>query len=71
MLRWLDCVLADTKAEVLLEYAEKTKTGLVPDPFLLRKSGQTFYNVSPIAKAKLKHSIRIIGYGLLIMEQAE
>jgi type I restriction enzyme M protein len=61
VLRRLDCVLADTKAEVLLEYAEKTKAGLVPDPFLLRKSGQTFYNVSPMDMAKVlgdEHHIR-------------
>ncbi len=48
VLRRLDCVLADTKAAVLKEFEAKTKAGLNPDPFLLRKSGQSFYNTSPL-----------------------
>ena len=47
MLRRLDCVLEGTKAAVLAEYAEKQKLGLNPEPFLLRKAKQSFYNVSP------------------------
>jgi type I restriction enzyme M protein len=44
VLRRLDCVLEPTKAAVLAEFAEKMKAGLNPDPFLLRKAGQSFYN---------------------------
>ncbi|WP_230370343.1 type I restriction-modification system subunit M N-terminal domain-containing protein [Paludibacterium denitrificans] len=53
VLRRLDCVLATTKADVLAENDAKTKLGLNPDPFLLRKAGQSFYNTSPLDLAKL------------------
>ncbi len=53
VLRRLDCVLEPTKAAVLAEYAEKQKAGLNPDPFLLRKSGQSFYNTSPLDMRRL------------------
>ncbi len=53
VLRRLDCVLEPTKAAVLAELAEKTKAGLTPDPFLLRKAGQSFYNTSPLDMRKL------------------
>jgi type I restriction enzyme M protein len=46
VLRRLDCVLEPTKAKVLAEYAAKKKAGLNPGPFLLRASGQSFYNTS-------------------------
>lgn len=48
VLRRLDCVLADTKPAVLAELAVKEKQGVNPEPFLLRKSGQSFYNTSPL-----------------------
>ena len=48
VLRRLDCVLAPTKQAVLSEYAERTKAGLNPAPFLLKKSGAHFYNTSPL-----------------------
>lgn len=48
VLRRLDCVLAPTKQAVLAEYKAKTAAGINPEPFLLRKSGQTFYNVSKL-----------------------
>ena len=48
VLRRLDCVLEATKADVLAEHAAKTKLGLNPEPFLLRKAGQSFYNISPL-----------------------
>ncbi|WP_193213287.1 type I restriction-modification system subunit M [Luteolibacter marinus] len=48
VLRRLDCVLEPTKASVLAEFAAKTAAGLNPEPFLLRKSGQSFYNTSPL-----------------------
>lgn len=53
VLRRLDCVLADTKSAVLAEFEAKTKAGLNPDPFLLRKAKQSFYNTSPLDLTKL------------------
>ncbi|WEN15397.1 class I SAM-dependent DNA methyltransferase [Rhodanobacter sp. AS-Z3] len=53
VLRRLDCVLASTKPAVLAEFEAKTKTGLNPDPFLLRKAKQSFYNTSPLDLPKL------------------
>jgi type I restriction enzyme M protein len=53
ILRRLDCVLEGTKAAVLAEFDAKTTAGLNPDPFLLRKSGQSFYNTSPLDLGKL------------------
>lgn len=53
VLRRLDCVLASTKAAVLEEFKLKTSQGVNPDPFLLRKSGQSFYNTSPLDLGKL------------------
>ena len=55
VLRRLDCVLAPTKAAVLKEHAERTKAKLNPEPFLLKKTGVGFYNVSPILD--LKHVV--------------
>lgn len=48
VLRRLDCVLATTKPAVLAEFEAKTKAGLNPDPFLLRKAKQSFYNTSKL-----------------------
>jgi type I restriction enzyme M protein len=53
VLRRLDCVLADTKSAVLAEFEAKTKAGLNPDPFLLRRAKQSFYNTSPLDLTKL------------------
>ncbi len=53
VLRRLDCVLEPTKPAVLAELAAKQKSGLNPEPFLLRKSGQSFYNTSPLGMKKL------------------
>lgn len=53
VLRRLDCVLEPTKAAVLSELAEKEAQGLNPEPFLLRKSKQSFYNQSPLDLPKL------------------
>ncbi|MHC2666982.1 type I restriction-modification system subunit M [Bradyrhizobium diazoefficiens] len=53
VLRRLDCVLEATKAKVLAEFAAKKKAGLNPDPFLLRASGQSFYNTSDLDLRKL------------------
>lgn len=53
VLRRLDCVLEATKPAVLAEFDAKTKAGLNPDPFLLRKAGQSFYNTSQLDLVKL------------------
>ena len=53
VLRRLDCVLEATKPKVLTDFAAKTKQKLNPDPFLLRASGQSFYNTSPMDMGKL------------------
>ncbi|RQO81357.1 class I SAM-dependent DNA methyltransferase [Acidovorax sp. FJL06] len=53
VLRRLDCVLEPTKAAVLSELAEKEVQGINPEPFLLRKSKQSFYNQSPLDLPKL------------------
>jgi HsdM N-terminal domain len=53
VLRRLDCVLEATKPAVLHELATREKAGLNPEPFLLRKSGQLFFNTSPLDMKKL------------------
>jgi len=53
VLRRLDCVLEATKPAVLAELEAKTKLGVHPEPFLLRKSGHKFYNQSPLDMPKL------------------
>ena len=53
VLRRLDCVLEATKPAVLAEFKAKSKAGLNPEPFLLRKAGQSFYNTSPLDLTKL------------------
>lgn len=53
VLRRLDCVLEPTKAAVLAEFDAQTKAGVNPEPFLLRKAGQSFYNTSPLDMKKL------------------
>jgi hypothetical protein len=70
VLRRLDCVLEPTKAEVLAEKASREKAGLNPEPFLLRKSGQFFYNTSPIDLKKLMGDQDHIGENLRAYMQA-
>ncbi|MBJ9658784.1 SAM-dependent DNA methyltransferase [Burkholderia multivorans] len=53
ILRRLDCVLDATKPKVLSELASISKTGLNPDPFLRRITGQAVYNTSPLDLVKL------------------
>ncbi len=48
VLRRIDCVLEPTKEAVLAEHAAKITAGINPEPFVLRKAGQTFYNVSKL-----------------------
>src|SRR5215204_3308361 len=53
VLRRLDCVLETTKPAVLAELEAKTKAGLHPEQFLLRKARQSFCNASPLDLVKL------------------
>ena len=53
VLRRLDCTLADSKMAVLKEFRNKQKQGINPDPFLIRASGQSFYNTSELDLTKL------------------
>jgi type I restriction enzyme M protein len=53
VLRRLDCVLEETKAAVLEELEKREKAKLNPEPFLLKASGQLFYNTSPLDMKKL------------------
>jgi len=70
VLRRLDCVLEATKAAVLTEKAVREKAGLNPEPFLLRKSGQFFYNTSPLDLKKLMGDQDHIGENLRAYLQA-
>jgi len=53
VLRRLDCVLEPTKAAVLAEKKLRDKARVNPEPFLLKKSGQLFYNTSDLDLKKL------------------
>lgn len=53
VLRRLDCVLESTKNAVLAEFTVKQSQGLNPEPFLIRKAGQSFYNTSALDLVKL------------------
>lgn len=64
VLRRLDCVLEPTKAAVLAELAKREKAKLNPEPFLLRTSGQLFYNTSPLDMKKLMGDQDHIGENL-------
>jgi hypothetical protein len=49
----LDARRSATQAPPFAEFPAKRKAGLNPDPFLLRVSGQSFYNTSPMDMGKL------------------
>jgi len=70
VLRRLDCVLEATKAAVLKEKEVREKAGLNSEPFLLRKSGQLFYNTSPLDLKKLMGDQDHIGENLRAYLQA-
>lgn len=53
VLRRLDCVLEPTKAAVLAEFEAQKDSGLPVEHFLLDKSGQSFFNSSPMDMGKL------------------
>jgi type I restriction enzyme M protein len=48
VLRRLDCVLEPTKPRVLNQLLVREKSGINPEQFLLKESGQGFYNTSPL-----------------------
>jgi type I restriction enzyme M protein len=64
VLRRLDCVLESTKGAVLSELERRKKAAVNPGPFLLRKSGQLFYNTSPLDLKKLMGDQDHIGENL-------
>ena len=71
VLRRLDCVLESTKVAVLpAEKAAREKAGLNPEPFLLKKSGQFFYNTSPLDLKKLMGDQDHMGENLRAYMQA-
>lgn len=53
VLRRLDCVLAPTKDAALKEHAAKVSAGIAFEPFVKRKTGLDFYNVSSLDMPKL------------------
>lgn len=70
VLRRLDCVLEPTKAAVLAELDKRKKAGVNPEPFLLRKAGQLFYNTSPLDIKTLMGDQDHIGENLRAYMQA-
>jgi type I restriction enzyme M protein len=70
VLRRLDCVLETTKEAVLAEKVTREKAELNPEAFLLRKSGQLFYNTSPLDLKKLMGDQDHIGENLRAYMQA-
>ena len=53
VLRRLDCVLAPTKDAALKEHAARQAAGIAFEPFVKRKTGLDFYNVSSLDMSKL------------------
>ncbi|MEZ5305078.1 MAG: class I SAM-dependent DNA methyltransferase [Verrucomicrobiales bacterium] len=70
VLRRLDCVLEPTKAAVLAEKEKREAAGLNPEPFLLRKAGQLFFNTSPLDLKRLMGDQDHIGENLRSYLQA-
>jgi len=70
VLRRLDCVLEETKPAVLAELAKRTAAKVNPEPFLLRKANQLFYNTSPLDLKKLMGDQDHIGENLRAYLQA-
>lgn len=64
VLRRLDCVLESTKEAVLAENIEKLSAGINPEPFILRKAQQSFYNTSSLDMKKLMGDPDNIGANL-------
>lgn len=53
VLRRLDCVLEPTKAAVVAEHKLRSKGKVNAEPFLLKKSGQLFFNTDEMDLKKL------------------
>ena len=70
VLRRLDCVLEPTKVAVLAELDKRTKAKLNPEPFLLKVSGQLFFNTSPLDLKRLMGDQDHIGENLRSYIQA-
>lgn len=70
VLRRLDCVLEKTKSAVLAEREKRKKAGVNPEPFLLRKSAELFYNTSLLDLKKLMGDQDHIGENLRAYLQA-
>ncbi|HQQ69497.1 MAG TPA: class I SAM-dependent DNA methyltransferase [Alicycliphilus sp.] len=70
VLRRLDCVLEASKSAVLAELAAREKLGVNPEQFLLRASGQSFYNTSPLDLKKLLGDQDHIAHNLYSYVQA-
>lgn len=70
VLRRLDCVLESTKPAVLKEFEKRKAAKINPEPFLLKKAGQLFYNTSPLDIKKLMGDQDHIGENLRAYLQA-
>lgn len=70
VLRRLDCVLESTKPAVLAELEKRKKAGVNPEPFLLSKAKQLFFNTSPLDLKKLMGDQDHIGENLRAYMQA-
>ncbi|MEI6673937.1 MAG: class I SAM-dependent DNA methyltransferase [Verrucomicrobiota bacterium] len=70
VLRRLDCVLEATKPAVLVEKTKREQAKLNPEPFLLKKSRQLFFNTSPLDLKKLMGDQDHIGENLRAYMQA-
>lgn len=70
VLRRLDCVLEPTKEAVLQEFEKPTAAKVNPEPFLLKKSGNLFYNTLPLDIKKLMGDQDNIGENMYSYIQA-
>jgi type I restriction enzyme M protein len=70
VLRRLDCLLDDTKAQVLAEKELCEAAGLDPEPSLIEKAGLPFYNTSQLDMKRLMADHEHIGENLRAYLQA-
>jgi type I restriction enzyme M protein len=54
LLRRLECVLSPTRDEVIKEYEARKSLNIPLEQFLIRKSNNSFYNISNLTLSKLK-----------------
>lgn len=64
MIRRLECVLEDTRDDVLKEYESRKGLNIPLQQFLIRKLGQSFYNTSKFTLTKLIADANNIGDNL-------